>query len=357
MTQALPTLSLRKSKQLLILNVAYNSTEFSAPLVQYRIEECYGANAYHKLFQLLSVANPVEVPYAIICDYDTLASNDFAFVKAFRKNILTNSIPIIAVTKKNENITPIALKYGIDDCYTQTIDCRDVCERIEFLKKHKSDMLDLSMEENDSLEVPISPFKRVLDIALASIFIILASPILLLTALLIALESKGPVIYKSKRSGTGYRVFDFFKFRSMYADADKRLKEIEHLNQYAEKDSAFLKVKNDPRITKVGRFIRKTSIDELPQLFNVLRGDMSIVGNRPLPLYEAEKLTKEDWAYRFIAPAGITGLWQVSKRGQNDMSAEERIGLDVKYAKQNSFWFDLKLMLKTPFAIIQKEDV
>lgn len=357
MTQALPTLSLRKSKRLLMLNIAYNNSEFSAPLVQYRVEECQGANVQNLLLDLLSASTPTDIPYAIICDYDTLATNDFAFVKAFRKNILTNSTPIIAVTKNTQTISPQALKYGIDDCYTQPIDCRDICERIEFLRKHKSDMLDLDIEETDTLKVPISPFKRVLDIAIASICIILASPILLLTALLIALESRGPIIYRSKRSGTGYHVFDFFKFRSMYADADQRINEIQHLNQYTEKDSAFLKIKNDPRITKVGRIIRKTSIDELPQLFNVLRGDMSIVGNRPLPLYEAEKLTKEDWAYRFIAPAGITGLWQVSKRGQNDMSAEERIGLDVTYAKQNSFWFDLKLMLKTPFAVIQKEDV
>ena len=185
--------------------------------------------------------------------------------------------------------------------------------------------------------------------------IFLASPILILTALLIRMESRGPVIYRSKRSGTGYMVFDFLKFRSMYADSDTRLAEIQHMNQYS--DSTFMKVKNDPRITKVGRFIRKTSIDELPQLFNVLRGDMSIVGNRPLPLYEAELLTKEDWAYRFMAPAGITGLWQVTKRGNDNMSSEERIGLDIDYAKRNSFWFDLKILFRTPFSLIQKENV
>ena len=156
-------------------------------------------------------------------------------------------------------------------------------------------------------------------------------------------------------------VDDMCVIRSMYADADKRLKEIEHLNQYADNGDSnaptFIKVKNDPRITRIGRFIRKTSIDELPQLINVLRGDMSLVGNRPLPLYEAEQLTKEDWAYRFLAPAGLTGLWQVSKRGGDDMSAEERIALDVTYAQKNSFWFDLKLLLKTPFSMIQKENV
>ena len=357
MTQALPTLALRRSKQLLMLNVTNNSSEFVASIAQYKIDLFKDVYAWHQLVKLQSASKQNEIPYALICDYQTLAKDNFTIVQAIRRNLLTANLPIIAIAETVEEITPTALSFGIDDCYVNPIDSRDICERIEFLKKHKSEMSDLNLNETDTLKVPISPFKRLLDVMIASVCIVFASPVLLLTALLISLESKGPVIYRSKRSGTGYKVFDFFKFRSMYADADQRLQEIKHLNQYAESDSAFVKVKNDPRITKVGRIIRKTSIDELPQLFNVLKGDMSIVGNRPLPLYEAEKLTKEDWAYRFIAPAGITGLWQVSKRGQDNMSAEERIGLDVSYAKQNSFWFDFKLMLRTPFAMIQKEDV
>ena len=119
----------------------------------------------------------------------------------------------------------------------------------------------------------------------------------------------------------------------------------------------FVKFKNDPRVTKVGAFIRNTSIDELPQLINVLKGDMSIVGNRPLPLYEAEQLTSDDWGERFLAPAGITGLWQVEKRGKGEMSEEERKSLDNKYAKDFSFWNDIKLILKTIPALFQKENV
>jgi lipopolysaccharide/colanic/teichoic acid biosynthesis glycosyltransferase len=170
------------------------------------------------------------------------------------------------------------------------------------------------------------------------------------------LESRGPVIYHSKRVGTGYQVFDFLKFRSMYNDADQRLKDLMKFNQYAE-DGLFVKFNNDPRITIVGKFIRKTSLDELPQLINVLKGDMSIVGNRPLPVYEAELLTRDLWAKRFLAPAGLTGLWQVTKRGKNNMSSEERINLDVTYAENHSFWYDLKIMFKTPFALIQDENV
>ena len=205
-------------------------------------------------------------------------------------------------------------------------------------------------------KIQISPFKRIVDISAASLILLLSSPVTLAAAFLIRLESKGPIIYKSKRSGKGFEVFDFFKFRSMYADSDKRLNEFQHLSQYTDGDT-FVKIKNDPRITRVGKIIRKLSIDELPQLFNVLKGDMSLVGNRPLPLYEAERLTDADAAFRFLAPAGITGLWQVEKRGSDDMSVEERIGLDVTYAKNHSFWYDLKILMRTPGSIIQKENV
>jgi lipopolysaccharide/colanic/teichoic acid biosynthesis glycosyltransferase len=285
-----------------------------------------------------------------------LQKNNFTLVKALRSNPLNTNLPIIAIANSEVRSAEV-LKSGIDDVYIQPVDFRDIYDRIEFLKSFKSQLVELKHEEKEVLNVAISPFKRAIDILLASFFIILLSPILLITALIIRFESKGPIIYRSKRSGTGYQVFDFLKFRSMYADADQRLQEMQHLNQYSESDAAFVKFKNDPRITRIGRIIRKTSIDELPQLFNVLKGDMSIVGNRPLPLYEAERLTKEDWAYRFIAPAGITGLWQITKRGGNDMSAEERIGLDVTYAKKNSFWYDLLILVKTPFAVIQKENV
>ncbi|MDD4430273.1 MAG: sugar transferase [Bacteroidales bacterium] len=124
------------------------------------------------------------------------------------------------------------------------------------------------------------------------------------------------------------------------------------------KENAFLKVSHDPRVTRVGRILRNTSLDELPQFFNVLKGDMSIVGNRPLPLYEAELLTTDQWAKRFLAPAGITGLWQVTKRGKSGaLSPEERKQLDVDYALNYSFWYDLKLIFKTIPAMLQHEDV
>jgi hypothetical protein len=123
-------------------------------------------------------------------------------------------------------------------------------------------------------------------------------------------------------------------------------------------NNAFVKIENDPRITKVGRFIRKYSIDELPQLFNILKGDMSIVGNRPLPLYEAEKLTADSSIDRFMAPAGLTGLWQVEERGKGgQMSAEERKQLDITYGQTYNFMLDMKIIFRTLTRFVQKENV
>ncbi|MGB0177058.1 MAG: sugar transferase [Owenweeksia sp.] len=288
------------------------------------------------------------------------------------------------------------LQMGITELYKHRIHENIVVERIDFLKQmlvaKLSDARKVKFEE---YHIPLA--KRIFDIVVAGTALIILMPVLLMVVLALKLESKGPIFYVSKRVGTGYKVFDFYKFRSMYVDAAERLKEVQHLNQYAKQETTdklrkeyhsllgsptliykdgtpmseeeylelkrkqqagtFVKIANDPRVTKVGKFIRNTSIDELPQLLNVLKGDMSIVGNRPLPLYEAEQLTSDDWGERFLAPAGITGLWQVEKRGKGDMSEEERKALDNKYAKNFSFWNDIRLILKTIPALFQKENV
>ncbi len=202
--------------------------------------------------------------------------------------------------------------------------------------------------------------KRLFDVIVSSILLVALLPLFLIISLIIKMESKGSIIYKSKRAGRGFKVFDFYKFRSMVQDADKQMDEYAGLNLYAGKgddNSAFFKLKNDPRVTRFGSFLRNTSLDELPQLINVLKGDMSIVGNRPLPLYEASTLTTDKNAERFVAPAGITGLWQVTKRGHADMKAEERIGLDINYARQQGFLLDLRILVMTPMALFQKSNV
>lgn len=201
--------------------------------------------------------------------------------------------------------------------------------------------------------------KRGFDILASLAGILITLPLMLIIAIIIKIDSKGPIFYFSKRAGKGFKIFNFFKFRTMVVNADTQIKELANLNQYEvqEKGPLFVKLNNDPRITKFGKFLRNSSLDELPQLFNVLKGDMSIVGNRPLPLYEASTLTTSQWAERFMAPAGITGLWQVSKRGQKEMSNEERIQLDIEYARKRNLFYDFKILLKTPGALLQNADV
>lgn len=298
------------------------------------------------------------IPYAIMVDFKSLQEDNFRFLNLIKSKPQLKELPFIVYkgcTKACDSQS--LLQLGIDDCFELPMDWKRLKNRIDFLHTFKSKLLQepTEIEELPGYKIPLD--KRVFDIVCSSIILLFASPFLILIALFIKLTSKGNIIYKSKRVGTGYRVFNFLKFRSMYPDADKRLEELRHLNQYKDGDSTFVKFKNDPRITPIGRLIRKTSLDELPQLINVLKGDMSLVGNRPLPLYEAELLTKDDWAKRFLAPAGITGLWQVSKRGKDDMSTEERIDLDCEYADKYSLWYDFKLIAKTLPAMIQHEDV
>lgn len=276
------------------------------------------------------------------------------------------AVPFILYTPKfDQNAKELALKLGVDEYHYGSITYAFL-KRIEFIKKlknyknqrgNKPYLTQQVMEEIPKIK--LWTLKRTFDIAVSSIGLLCLSPLMILIAILIKLESKGPIFYISKRAGAGYRIFNFYKFRSMRVGADVELQKLAHLNQYTENDpnGVFFKIKNDPRVTRIGNFIRSTSLDELPQLINVLIGDMSLVGNRPLPLYEAEKLTKDQIAWRFLAPAGITGLWQVTKRGKDNMSPEERIALDMEYAMKNSFWLDIKILLSTIPALLQKEKV
>ena len=294
------------------------------------------------------------------------------------------------------------LKAGINNTIPFEAPQEAIESLINFQKRRKQQKIKDIQKKGENIQTFKLPvWKRCFDIVSSGFALIILSPLLIITARAIRMESKGAVIYKSKRVGSNYQIFDFLKFRSMYTNADKHLKDYNSLNQYQtdsieediiweetpdfeeneneivlisddfviseeayinkktqEQKNAFVKLENDPRITRIGRIIRKYSIDELPQLINILKGDMSVVGNRPLPLYEAELLTSDEYIDRFMAPAGLTGLWQVEKRGNSGkMSADERKQLDIKYAKTFSFWLDMKIILKTVTAFIQKENV
>mgnify|MGYP000020601451 CR=1 FL=1 len=308
-----------------------------------------------------------ELPAAIICDFNLPDGTAYSFFNKIRNNQYLNHIPFIVLAKNvTQQEKTKAMQLGIDDFYISEFNSYSICDRIEFLRKFKPQMMQKPQVRELNLNFFFPLFKipyakRLVDITLSLSALIILSPLFLLLAILIKLESKGAVFYVSKRAGTGYRIFDFYKFRTMILDADKGINELMHLNQYGNspegKKTSFLKIENDPRITRMGRFLRNTSLDELPQLINVLKGDMSLVGNRPLPLYEAEMLTRDQWAKRFLAPSGITGLWQVTKRGKSEMSEEERMEMDIAYADKASFWFDLKILLLTFPALLQKRAV
>ena len=332
-----------------------------------------------------------------------------------------NAYIILLTRNFNKEDREVYQKCGINDTVALNSSVTELNRKIQFIADREGMLFDDQQPRYRMLRFKIPVWKRLFDIVFSLLGIIILSPIFILTAIAIRIESKGPIIFKSKRVGTNYTIFDFLKFRSMYEDAESRLQEVakEEGNQYAEKDekeeeqksvitaplgeeaekkmmsmgmesdmmisdeevmlvgddyivaendynkkkeeeinNAFVKIENDPRVTKVGRFIRKTSIDELPQLFNILKGDMSIVGNRPLPLYEAEKLTVDSSIDRFMAPAGLTGLWQVEERGKGGMmSADERKQLDITYGRTYSFKLDMKIIFRTLTGFIQKENV
>ncbi|SDM75604.1 Sugar transferase involved in LPS biosynthesis (colanic, teichoic acid) [Daejeonella rubra] len=303
------------------------------------------------------------LPDIIIIEADT-KGECFNFIEQIKKNALWRELIIVLIsTSHNKEWKARALQLKVHDFYILPFPIEHLIERLAFLVKFKLIKPTLSILENADVVYKLPLGKRLFDILVSTLGIILVSPILIITSILIRLDTKGPVLYKSKRVGTGYNIFDFYKFRSMRIDAERQLENLSELNLYkadadeenSGKKSVFVKLIDDPRITRIGNFIRRTSIDELPQLFNVIKGDMSLVGNRPLPLYEAEMLTSNEWSLRFMGPAGVTGLWQIKSRGKRDISERERKKFDNFYALKYSFWFDLEILIKTLPVILHKE--
>lgn len=183
--------------------------------------------------------------------------------------------------------------------------------------------------------------KRLFDIVLSVIAIIFLAPLFLVVAVAIKLDSKGGVLYTQPRVTKNGKVFKMYKFRSMCANADEYLKDLQHLN---EKDGPVFKIVNDPRVTRVGRFIRKTSIDELPQLFNILKGEMTIVGPRPPLVTEVEQYTPQQ-KQRLTVKTGLTCYWQIS--GRSELTFDEWVNLDIKYIQEQNLRTDINIIVKT----------
>ncbi len=322
------------------------------------------------------------------------------FLETVRQESWTNLLPVIITS---DQITPglikeVAEKKG-DDLFPKDFSSGDLVTRLKYFIKRRHYQASQQTKAN-ILEVKIPFWKRFIDVTSTGFALLLLSPLLAIVAILIKLDSKGPVVYKSRRVGAGYKIFEIYKFRTMRTDADSMIKNMGSLNMYTKENTekkieglcddckalgacqqqlyldgevtcekkyltqkkekvAFMKFQNDPRITKFGGFLRNSSIDELPQLFNIFMGDMSLIGNRPLPLYEAEKLTTDKYIERFAGPGGLTGLWQVTKRGKGkkEMTEEERIELDIEYARNFSFKYDMKIFFMTFPALLQSENV
>ncbi len=225
-----------------------------------------------------------------------------------------------------------------------------------------TDHADLFHDERSLMGGVEEFLKRTFDILLSVVLIIAASPLMLITAIAIELTSPGPIIFRQTRLGRGGVPFEFYKFRSMYCNTDDQIHrefvsslikgEHELVNQQDAADPLF-KLKSDPRITSVGRIIRQTSIDELPQLFNVLKGDMSLVGPRPPLPYEA--IEYQSWHLRRILEVrpGITGLWQVE--GRSKVSFDEMVRMDLRYIKNRSLYYDFRLLLKTVKVVLRQD--
>jgi len=384
------------------------------------------------LFEAFQIDTPIEAINYLQSEKDVdavIAESHIYFNDAIEikeildgKNLL-RELPYILISLEDEpEMFDRSFDAGVDDYFRYPVNPERLHNRITYFQKHPDELGISSINKqsfhDDAAEgLYKTPFiKRLFDVTFAGLALLFLSPIMLLVIIAIKLESKGPFYYVSKRVGANYKTFGFLKFRSMRVNADQLLtkEDVAKLNQYAKetieecpkcaklppgkycsdiqyedkepvcenlkrlrKDlkATYIKLENDPRITRVGKFIRNTSIDELPQLINIVKGDMSIVGNRPLPEYEAEmlsidkkmtadsdngkdKIFVKERHKRFLAAAGLTGLWQVELRGKGgEMSEEERFALDVEYAKNNSFWGDIKLIFRTVKIFIQPGNV
>jgi len=271
-----------------------------------------------------------------------------------------NEFPVLV---RNNVVDEVVVCLPLKSFYQQALDIISLCEEQGINVRFLSDLFNLKLARTTTDQIEGEPtltlqtgsmegntvfIKRILDIFVSLTIIIILSPFYLLTALLIKFTSPGPVFFTQERLGFNKRIFHMIKFRTMFPDAEKRQAALEHLN---EASGPVFKIKDDPRITPIGKFLRKASIDELPQLFNVLKGDMSLVGPRPLPVRDYKRFDQDWHRRRFSIRPGITCLWQIS--GRSSISFNKWMELDMQYIDNWSLWLDVKILLGTIPAVLK----
>jgi exopolysaccharide biosynthesis polyprenyl glycosylphosphotransferase len=260
-------------------------------------------------------------------------------------------------------IDEVAIYLPLRSFYEYASQVAALCEQHGIMMRFASDIFNLKIARSRAADLDGDPhitaysgsldgwpilMKRALDMVVSFTLLVLLAPLFAIVALAIKIESEGPAFYRQERIGINKRRFLIYKFRTMVPNADKMLSELEKLNEVS---GPVFKIKNDPRRTRIGGFLRRTSIDELPQLLNVLKGDMSLVGPRPLPVRDYEGFN-EDWQRRrFSMRPGITCLWQVN--GRSAISFEKWMQLDLQYMDEWSFWLDLKILARTVPAVLK----
>jgi exopolysaccharide biosynthesis polyprenyl glycosylphosphotransferase len=269
----------------------------------------------------------------------------------------------VAEFLRHNVVDEVAIYLPLRSYYGQAAQMVGVCEQHGIILRFDTDVFNLKhakprvVADDDAAQI-VTPgvvsegwplvFKRALDLTVSTIVLLFLAPILLLTAALIKLTSPGPAFFEQQRVGLNKRKFQMYKFRTMVPDAERIQEELLHLNEMT---GPVFKITNDPRITPIGKILRKTSIDELPQLLNVLKGDMSLVGPRAIPLRDY-RLFDEDWQRRrFSVPPGITCLWQI--RGRSSLPFEQWMELDMEYIDKWSVWLDLEILARTIPAVIK----
>jgi exopolysaccharide biosynthesis polyprenyl glycosylphosphotransferase len=294
-----------------------------------------GLNSFQNTSQ-----SKLDLPYDLVADFD-------GFREFIRKNVVDEVFIFLPVASYYNHISQIVAH----------------CEEQGVMVRMSSSILNLNLgqatvdEFQEQHLVTISTgamrgwsllFKRVFDQVAATLIVILLSPVMLLTALMVKITSPGPILFKQERVGLNKRKIYVYKFRSMVVDAEKRLAELEELNEVS---GPVFKITKDPRITPIGEFIRKTSLDELPQLFNVIMGDMSLVGPRPLPVRDYSGFDKDWHRRRITVRPGITCLWQV--QGRSSIPFEKWMELDMQYIDEWSLSLDMIILFKTIPAVIR----